>query len=127
MGLLRDTGWVPVASGAIGAAVDCSDYTQVQVIYAASGAAGCGTTSMVWSAGAGGPVPWYKNAVNYSTNPPITASITVSAPAASASVIYYFGVGMSGTNHVGDWVPQFLNVSTIAGAASWARIIVIGK
>jgi hypothetical protein len=128
MGLAYDSGWVPVASGTVNANVDCSNFYQLQVIVAASGAAGAGTTAGSWSEGAGTPVPWSKTSPLYSTSPPISGTFAaIAAPAAGAANIYHLGIGNSGTNHIGDWVPQFLHVNTVAGAASWARIVVIGK
>jgi len=128
MGLAYDSGWVPVASGAFGRSIDCSSFNQLQIVIAASGGAGAGATAASWSLGAGGPVPWFKNGVNYSSQPPISGGFaSVAAPAAGAANIYYIGVGQTGSTHLGDWVPQFVSVSTIAGAASWARIVIIGK
>ena len=127
MGLAYDSGWVPVASGSIIANVNMGDATRAQVIIAASGAAGAGTTTMGWAVGAGTPVPWSKITPAYSCSPLVTGTYTVANPAASASLIYYFGTSMSGANHIDDWVPQVLNIKTVAGAASFARVIVSAK
>jgi hypothetical protein len=59
--------------------------------------------------------------------PPITGAFTPAAPGAGVANVYYIGTSMSGANHIGDWVPQNVQLSTVAGAASWARIVVIGK
>lgn len=127
MAIVYDSGWVPVASGTINANVNMGDATRAQVFIAASGAAGAGTTAMGWAVGAGTPVPWNKRTPAYSCTPLMTGTYTVAAPGAGATLSYYLGYSMSGANHIDDWVPQVLNVSTVAGAASFARVIVSAK
>lgn len=127
MGVLFDSGWVPQASGTINAAVETGNCSQVSVFIAASGAAGAGTTTAGWSAGAMTPVPWIKSRPDYPCAPLITGSYSVSAPGAGAVSQYYIGVPISGTSELGPFVPTGVYVSTVAGAASWARVIVEGK
>jgi hypothetical protein len=102
----------------------------MQVIFAASGAAGLGSAFLSWSAGAQTPVPWRspdKNWIDPPCLPLITGTYTVAAPAAGALSTYYFGTSVSGAAHLDDWVPQTLRVGMLPGAASWGRIIIIGK
>ena len=127
MGLAYDSGWVPVASGTIRASAECSAFSQVQVIIAASGANTNGTTAAGYAVGAGTPVPWNKLTPNYPTTPLITGTYTVAAPTANLANIYYVGNPVSGSQNIAGWVPQILYVSTVAGAASWARVIISGK
>jgi len=123
---LFDSGWVPVASGAINANVRTEDCYQARIIIAASGAAGAGTTTAGYSEGAQTPIPWTKNTPAYPVLPLITGSYTVAAPAASASNIYNIGVNISGAANLAAVVPTQVYVSTVAGAASWARVIIQG-
>jgi hypothetical protein len=128
MGLAYDSGWVTGSSGTINASVDCSSFTQLQVIFAASGTNGAGTTQLSWSAGAGTPVPWSKRTPAYPMTPAITGAFAPAAPGANAQSIYYIGTSMSGANHIGDWVPQNVQASIAPGAGnSWTRIVIIGK
>jgi len=123
---LFDSGWVPVASGAINANVRTEDCYQARIIIAASGAAGAGTTTAGWSEGVLTPIPWTKNTPAFPCTPLITGSYTVAAPSANAQNYYNIGVNISGAVNLADVVPTQVYVSTVAGAASWARIIVQG-
>ena len=123
---LFDSGWVPVASGTINASVRTEDCQIARIIIAASGAAGAGTTVAGWSEGALTPIPWTKNTPAFPCTPLITGSYTVAAPAASASNYYNIGVNISGVANLAAVVPTQVYASTVAGAASWARIIIQG-
>ena len=130
MGLAYDSGWVTGSSGSILASVDCSVFTQLKVIYAASGTNGAASVALGWVEGAGTPTPWGKRTPAYPMTPAITGNFTVAAPAANTASIYYLGAGLTGSGaaHISDWIPQGLVLTATQGAAnSWARIIVIGK
>lgn len=128
MNTIYDSGWVPVASGTVSAAVRTEDMSVVRIIIAVSGSAGAGTTTAGWSAGGSTPVPWTKNTPAYPVTPLITGAFSaVAAPAASASNVYQLG-GPSGTiPWLSSVVPQTVYVNTVAGAGSWARVIVEGS
>src|SRR5512137_171259 len=123
---LFDSGWVPVASGTVQANVRTEDCLQARIIIAASGSNGAGTTTAGWSEGAQTPIPWTKNTPAYPVLPLITGSYSVAAPAANAQNYYNIGVNISGAVNLAAVVPTNVYVSSVAGAASWVRVIVQG-
>jgi hypothetical protein len=126
MNTLFDSGWVPVASGTVQAAVRTEDCLQARIVIAASGNAGAGTTTAGWSVGSQTPIPWTKNTPAYPVLPLITGTYTVAAPGANAQLFYNIGVNISGAVNLAPVVPSQVYVSTVAGAASWVRVIVEG-
>lgn len=125
---IYDSGWVPVASGAIRAAVDLSEYESVRLIFAASGTNGAASGTASWAAGGDTTVPWTKNSVAYPGLPRVTGVYSgVSNPAANAANVYLFGPGQSGSTVLSTFVPTELQVQLSASASSWARVIVEGR
>jgi len=126
MQTIYDSAWVPVASGTINATVRTEDFNAIRIIIAASGGAGAGTTNAGWSCGAMTPIPWTKNTPAYPVTPLITGTYAVAAPSANAQNFYNLGINISGTVNVSGVVPTQVYISTVAGAASYARVIVEG-
>jgi len=123
-----DSGWWPAASGAINAGIHTDNMDAARLIIAASGANAASSATCGWSAGAATPIPWTKNTPSNSTSPLITGALTVAPPAANSSNVYYIGFGfVSGTALLSPWMPSVLNVSVLASASSWARVILEGK
>ena len=127
MKTIYDSAWVPVASGTINAAVSTGDYSAVRFFICSSGSNNNGTTTAGWTAGGLTPIPWNKNTPDYRVTPPVTGTYTVAAPTTNTTNTYVVGVLVSGTVQVGPIVPSTLYISTVAGASSWARVIVEGK
>lgn len=128
MGTIYDSGWVPVASGAINSTVDTRNFNVIHVVLAASGSSGSTGASMYAVAGADTLVPQYPIAPaadSFGLLPKVTSSITVANPAANSANHYVVGPGHTGS--LLAYTPQVLNINLTAGAASYARIIVEAK
>ena len=126
--LVCDTGWVPVASGTVYGAADTGKYSMARVIVAASGTNGAGTTAVGFLAGAEASI---RNSMSiqgtgvasFSGKPLISGSYTISAPGANATSSILLGAA---SGSVSAWCPEQVTFSTVAGAASYVRVIVEG-
>lgn len=124
--VLFDSGWVPVASGAIGANVINNGYSQLHVIFAASGVSGSTSASLQWVAGTDSPIPqsFVSGGSPYGCSPKITSSLTVTSSAANTFTDYV--LCPYNTASLTRFTPQEIAVSLKAGPSSSARIIVEG-
>jgi hypothetical protein len=130
MSTIYDSGWVPVASGSISAIIPTVNYETIHVVVAASGVSGSGATTMLGIAGADTLIPAFPrltaaSAMNYVLSPKVSQSLAVVAPAANAANHYFLS-----TTHTGSlvpYIPETVVIRTVAGAGSFARIIVEGR
>ena len=126
--ILYDSLWIPQASGAILAAVDCGQCAAIRMTGMASGSGGS-LMAASWIAGADTPVPWQKNQPAYPAVPKATGAYTLGAPAgANTQKTWVIGPSMAYTGSLvlDFFVPSWLYVSMSVSASSWGRLIVEG-
>lgn len=128
-GVIYDSGWVPVASGAINTTQNFGSAKVARITLAASGTNGAAASSITWLAGTNRTpypaVPAVTGGIkvfqSYPSQPLVTGTYTVANPGANAANRYVLG-DASGT--MDGLCPATVRISLTAGAASSARVIV---
>lgn len=125
MGVIYDSGWVPVASGTVVASIDTGNLSYVMITVAASGASAA-STSGYYIAGAEEVVPYWKGAKLYAGSPRVTGAIAFANPTANTVKNHNFWAGPSGTDWYGPPYSRIV-VSSLAGTNGYVRITADGK